>query len=655
MSSRTLAGRYELLEKVGDGGMAVVYKAKDKLLNRYVAVKILKPDFSKDLKVIESFRRESQAAASLSNPHIVNVYDVGREGSINYIVMELIEGKVLADIIKERGPLAPREALSIAKQIATALSHAHKNQIIHRDVKPHNILLTNDGVAKITDFGIAKAVNSATIVGQTGTVMGSVHYFSPEQARGGYVDEKSDIYSLGIVMYEMLTGKVPFDAENPVAVAMKHMNEDMIPPSQINPNVPADLETIIMKATDKYQINRYKSADEMLDALNSATLSTIGINGGSNKNQNLDSTVMINLINESGIDLGGGAPPDKKQRGGAKNGNEGDNGLKGKKKFKWNKVKVIAIIAALILAFPLSQLILLGVDAITAPNTVTVPDLSGKTVDEATTALDKLGLKLATDKEVTSSEYSKGEIVSQDPEADMVVKAGNTVTVNISKGTQKGTVPNVVGKTEADAVYLLGSYGYDEGLVTQEDSELPAGTVIKQDPAAGTNASEGTNVSLVLSLGKTVVTTTVPDLTGDTVADAKKALERESLVLGDTSYSPSDTYAQNLVVDQSVSAGSSVDSGTKVDITLSTGESTGSNEVSIKINYSAAQNDVFYLTVTVSDDTGVSSPINYEQRIKSNGSETFTATGTGKGTIKVYFDNNLVNTYTVNFDTGKVS
>ena len=654
MSSRTLAGRYELLEKVGDGGMAVVYKAKDKLLNRYVAVKILKPDFSKDLKVIESFRRESQAAASLSNPHIVNVYDVGREGSINYIVMELIEGKVLADIIKERGPLAPREALSISKQIATALSHAHKNQIIHRDVKPHNILLTNDGVAKITDFGIAKAVNSATIVGQTGTVMGSVHYFSPEQARGGYVDEKSDIYSLGIVMYEMLTGKVPFDAENPVAVAMKHMNEDMIPPSQINPNVPADLEAIIMKATDKYQINRYKSADEMLEALNSATLSTIGVSGGL-KNQNLDSTIMINLINESGVDLGGGAPPDKNKRGGSKDDDGGDKGLKGKKKFKWNKVKVIAIIAALVLAFPLSQLILLGFDAITAPNTVTVPDLSGKTVDEATTALEKLGLKLATDKEVSNSKYSKGEIVSQDPDAGMIVKSGNTVTVSVSKGTPEGTIPNLIGKTEAAAVYLLGNYGYDEGLVTQEDSDLPAGTVIKQDPVAGTEASKGTNVSLVLSLGKTVVTTTVPDLTGDTVAQAKKALEREDLVLGDTSYSPSDKYEQNLVVDQSVDAGSSVDSGTKVDITLSTGESSGSNEVSIKIDYSAAQNDVFYLTVTVSDDSGVSSPINYEQRIKSNGSETFTATGTGKGTIKVYFDNTLVNSYSVDFDSGKVN
>ena len=268
MSTRLLAGRYELIERIGEGGMAVVYKAKDRLLNRFVAIKILKPEFTKDMKVIESFRRESQAAASLSHPNIVNVYDVGKEGNIYYIVMELIEGNVLSDIIREEGALEPRRAVAIAKQVASALSVAHKNQIIHRDVKPHNILITKEGVAKITDFGIAKAMSSSTMTAnQTGTIMGSVHYFSPEQARGGYVDEKSDIYSLGIVMYEMLTGKVPFDAENPVAVAVMHMNEEITPPSQVNPSISPDVESIVMKATAKYQVNRYKTADEMITAL----------------------------------------------------------------------------------------------------------------------------------------------------------------------------------------------------------------------------------------------------------------------------------------------------------------------------------------------------------------------------------------------------
>ena len=236
MSTRVLAGRYELLERIGSGGMAVVYKARDRMLNRYVAIKILKPEYTKDIKFIENFRRESQAAAGLSHPNVVVVYDVGREGNVHYIAMELVEGEPLSDLIEREAPLDYHRVIEITKQIASALSFAHKHQIIHRDVKPHNIMMTEDGqTAKITDFGIAKAVNSSTLVGNTGTVMGSVHYFSPEQARGGYVDEKSDIYSLGIVMYEMLTGKVPFDGENPVSVALMHINNESVLPSELVP------------------------------------------------------------------------------------------------------------------------------------------------------------------------------------------------------------------------------------------------------------------------------------------------------------------------------------------------------------------------------------------------------------------------------------
>jgi len=268
MGSRILAGRYELAGKIGEGGMAVVFKARDRLLNRHVAIKILKPEFTKDLVFIESFRRESQTAAGLVHPNIVNVYDVGKEGNIYYIVMELIDGKPLSQIIREEGALDPRRATTIARQVASALAAAHKHQLIHRDVKPHNIMITTEGVAKITDFGIAKAISTGTLVdGQQEAVMGSVHYFSPEQARGGYVDEKSDIYALGIVLYEMLTGKVPFDGDTAVAVAVKHMNEPMIPPSRHNPEIPGDLEEIVMRATSKLQINRYKSADEMITAL----------------------------------------------------------------------------------------------------------------------------------------------------------------------------------------------------------------------------------------------------------------------------------------------------------------------------------------------------------------------------------------------------
>ena len=267
MSNRLLAGRYELIEKIGEGGMAVVYKGRDRLLNRYVAIKILRPEFTKDEAFIENFKKESQAAAGLTHPNIVSVYDVGKEGNINFIVMELVEGKTLSQLIEEKGRLDYREAIEITRQVASALSLAHRNHIIHRDVKPHNILITNTGVAKLADFGIAKAVSNATLIDGNNKVMGSVHYLSPEQARGSYVDERTDIYSLGIVLYEMLTGEVPFDGDNPVSIALMHINDPITPPSQLAAGIPPQLEKVVMKATDKYQSNRYKSADEMIQDL----------------------------------------------------------------------------------------------------------------------------------------------------------------------------------------------------------------------------------------------------------------------------------------------------------------------------------------------------------------------------------------------------
>ena len=256
--------------------MSVVYKAKDKLLNRFVAIKILKPQFINDHKFIDSFRRESQAAASMSHPNIVNIYDVGREGNIHYIVMELIEGRTLSDYIKAQGAMSYPKVIALSKQIAAALAFAHKNHIIHRDVKPHNVMITPNGTAKITDFGIAKAVNAATIVDNTDGIIGSVHYFSPEQARGGYVDEKSDIYSLGITIYEMATGKVPFDGENTVAIALMHLRDEITPPRCYFPDIPSSLEKIILKCTMKQPEQRYQSAAELILELQKVFLSPDG-------------------------------------------------------------------------------------------------------------------------------------------------------------------------------------------------------------------------------------------------------------------------------------------------------------------------------------------------------------------------------------------
>ena len=626
MSSKILAGRYELIEKIGEGGMAVVYKAKCRLLNRYVAIKILKPEFVKDAKFIESFRRESQAAASLSHPNIVNVYDVGKEGNIYYIVMELVEGEVLSDIIKREGALPPQRALSITRQIALALSIAHKNHIIHRDVKPHNILITADGTAKITDFGIAKAVNSATIVNNTNTIMGSVHYFSPEQARGGYVDERSDIYSLGIVLYEMLTGKVPYDADNPVTVAVMHINNDIQPPTQINPSIPGSLEDIVMKATEKFQTNRFKSAEEMLEALNGADLRT-------NQKEATKPEFIIKEKEKDTMTVKSEKRPDKIKR-----------------KFKFNKIKIMAIILALIFAIPASQLVLAFINGTFSATEVKVPNLVGMTVSEAETELDKIDLNFVVDAELFNAEFPAGQIMSQDPPAEMSVKSGNTIKVNVSKGVKEGSVPNLTNKKLDDAVFTLENYGFVQGSVTIESSDLPKDFVIRQSPTPGTPATRGSSVNLVISDGLKLAMISMPNLVGMDIENAKLELTNAGLVLGEVTYDYSSIYALNVVTSQELAPGAEVARDTPIKLSVSKGEGNGAGTVNLTIPFNQAQNDVFYLSVYV-DSTAV---IDYQSRNKSAGSETVTLTGQGTANVFVLFDADKVIDKTVNFDTGEI-
>ncbi len=656
MSSRILAGRYELLEKIGDGGMAVVYKARCRLLNRFVAIKILKPEFTKDLKFIENFRRESQSAASLTHPNIVNIYDVGKEGNIHYIVMELIEGQVLSDIIKNEGPMEFTKAVDIVKQIALALSVAHKNHIIHRDVKPHNILITREGTAKITDFGIAKAVNAGTIVGNTGTIMGSVHYFSPEQARGGYVDEKSDIYSLGIVLYELITGKVPFDADNPVTVALMHMNNEMTPPSRYVVDIPPALEETIMKATNKYQVNRFKSANEMYDALNSIDMVSDALSGfGYHTRVDLDATRVMNAVNGS---MTGAAYTETREEIAGDMRKKDSKEVKSKKKVKINKVKVAAIILALACAIPVSQLILSAFENFGAAKEVVVPDLVGMTVEEANMKLDEFNLNLEVGDEVASTEYQEGEIVSQDPKAEMTVKEGFTITVNISKGKVKeGTIPPVVNRTLTDAEFVLESYGYALGGVATENSDMPKDVVIRQSPDAGTVAAPGTKVNVVVSLGSAVEQVPMPNVLNMGIDAAKEELEKAGLSIGAVGYEMSTAYEINTVMWQQYEPGIMVDKGAGVNLKVSTGDQPPASSISIPltIDFSKANNEVFYLSVVISDESGVRTVINREQRIKSDGSEILSLNGDGVGSVKVIFDNDVVLEKDVNFNSGELN
>ncbi len=654
MSTHILAGRYELIEKIGTGGMAVVYKARCKFLNRFVAIKILKPEFTKDNQFIESFRRESQAAAGLNHPNIVGVYDVGREGNIHYIVMELIEGAPLSDIIKERGPIPYEEAIKITKEVAMALGLAHSRHIVHRDVKPHNIMITDTGIAKITDFGIAKAISNSTLVGSTNTIMGSVHYFSPEQARGGYVDEKSDIYSLGIVLYEMLTAKVPFDGENPVSVALMHMNDPMTPPSSLVEGIPPRLEQIVMKATDKVQINRYKSAEELVKALYDLEFVTRIVGTSSLAGTGYSSP-------RSSVS-GEGKPDEVKESEEVNNGNRGGSAKGGKvgkdgkplRKLRINKVKIIAALCALVLAIPVSGFITNFIQGGFPASAITVPDFTGMRIEEAKERALTLKLEVVQGDMVISSQ-PEGRIVSQKPEAGASVKAGKSITVSVSKGGQSGTVPKLDGSSQADAEMILKKYGYKVGSITSEASALPKGYVVRQSPKAGEQAPAGASISLVLSTGASEDQVEMPDLVGKKLESAKKILEDAGLELGGVTFEAGTGKAENEIIAQEFEAATAVTKGTKVALTVAGSKDVQASQViPLTISYSLADKQVFYLTVTVSDEAGTTNLMTNQQRLKEDGYEVVSLTGSGQGTVTVIIDNNVVMKKNVNFTTGEI-
>lgn len=552
MSSKLLAGRYELIEKIGDGGMAVVYKAKDKLLNRYIAIKILRPEFTKDAAFVENFKRESQAAAALSHPNIVGVYDVGREGNINYIVMELINGRSLSDIIAEEAPMDYRRVINITRQVASALSVAHSNKIIHRDVKPQNIMITEDGTAKLADFGIAKAVNDATL--STGSkIIGSVHYFSPEQARGNYVDERSDIYSLGIVMYEMLTGKVPFDGDNPVTVALKHINEEIKPPSELVDGIPPQLERAVLKCANKFQTNRYASASELIEDLDNIEFVT--------------KIVGNTFFNQASVEI-------EKKRNDSENTEENKAKKNGNKKNKKKKAIIISIVSIIILIplifFAGRSLGLFGGDM------KVVPDLSGMTYEQAEKTAEKDGFKLKKGSGVYSVDVTKDRVAQQNLEPGTKHNKGSLITVNLSKGSKSGTLPNLIGKKYDEAEKILKRNGYKLGIVKEITSKEPEGTILKQDPEAGIEAEKGAKVNITVSDGKGKEKSTVPSLTGKTLEQAKSAIASAGFEVGNISYNNSDIYGSGYVMYQQYSAGSSLDKGTTIDIEVSKGkESSG--------------------------------------------------------------------------------
>ena len=555
LKGRLLGNRYEIIEKIGNGGMATVYKAKCHVLNRYVAVKILRDEFTTDEEFIKRFEVEAQSAASITHPNIVSVYDVGVDGNLYYIVMELVKGKTLKEIIiEEKGPLPWKWSVNIATQIASALEIAHKNHIIHRDIKPHNIIITEDGVAKVTDFGIAKAVSNSTITA-FGTTIGSVHYFSPEHARGGFTDEKSDLYSLGVVMYEMLTGKVPFDADTPVSVALKHMQEDPKPPIEVNPNIPSAVNDIIMKALRKDANLRYQNATTMLLDLKRALKEPNGDFVDNNDYQGDFPTQRITTL---------GLESDRSTNTTQKNGKKPNKFIEFIKNHK-----VLSSIVGLILLFIITIGLTIGISNATRPKDVEIPNLVGKTVDEVKQILKDNKLNYVEDGQEYSTEYEAGQIISQNPPyvEGRKIKENTDVKVVVSLGTEKTTVPKLKGLTKEEAEEAADEAKIKLEFVEEISKTVETGIIIKQEIDPDTEVNAGDTVKVYISIGTGIKQVVVTSVLYQDEATAKQNLEGIGLKVT-VEYDEDKTRGNGVVLKQSISSGTTVDEGTAITITV---------------------------------------------------------------------------------------
>jgi serine/threonine protein kinase len=579
-----LGNRYEIIKKIGDGGMAFVYKAKDILLNRIVAVKVLRPEFVDDDEFLGKFKREAEAVASLSHPNIVNVYDVGEDGKVHYIVMEYIDGQNLKEIIKNEGTLDEYTALDITKQIAMALSAAHKKGIIHRDIKPHNILISNEGrVVKVADFGIAKAVSNSTMT-NIGSIIGSVHYFSPEQAKGKFVSNNADLYSLGIVLYEMIIGKVPFRGDSPISIALQHINDEIEFTSEEQINIPQSVRTIIKKLTEKSSVDRYQSAEEVIEDIEYIE-----------KNIDLDFIKEYDNYVTKNIDI----KDLNKQINIEKNrhaedvvyDDEDDDDYYEEEKPKYKKKqknkkspnksrKRLKIALAILILILVTQIFIFAKFFLGGPGNkegqISAPDLYNLTLDEAQRSLDKLNLNIRVNiEDEYSNEVEKGKIISQQPMSGSTLQEGDTVTLVLSKGPMKGNIPNVVGLTLGEAGNILKENKLSLGNIKYEYSDTyNNGIVISQDPKSGSeNNQEWGTVNVVVSKGQKEEVIQPPH-TQDNTTSGNTGGDTSGNTGGNTSGSTGEDVSGSTGGDTSGSTGEDVSGSTGGDTSGSTGGDT---------------------------------------------------------------------------------
>ncbi|MBP1765481.1 MAG: prkC [Firmicutes bacterium] len=561
--NRTLDHRYTILECIGGGGMADVYRAHDKLLDRPVAVKILHAQFTHDEEFVSRFRREAQAAARLSHPNIVNIYDVGQDGDIYYIVMELISGETLKEKIAREAPLPVDAAVRIALEIADALGNAHSNNIVHCDIKPHNILLTQSGRVKVTDFGIARAVTSATIT-QTGLIVGSVHYFSPEQAKGSVIGAKSDIYSLGIVLYEMLTGTVPFTGETSISIAIKHLQEEPQLPREINPSIPPLVEAVVLKAIAKDPEHRFLDIAEMSKDLHLAQNYFRDDQTRRLTREDFPTQILPKLpIQET-----------EEAKGKVAVGENKDKTPMTKQK------QILGIIALLLIGFIFGAFLSFG--KFWSSNEVVVPDVVGKQVDDAKTMLVSQNLRVS----IASTYHDKvpaGRVISQTPEAGSQVKEQRTITLTVSKGIEAINVPDLKGMSRRDAELQLKNSGLLLGTVSEQFiADIPAGMVGGQTPKPGSQVNKGSVVDIVLSKGTGPRKIAMPDLRGVSQTALAGQLDNLKLKIGTITEAPSDRYSPGTVSAQNPAPGTEVQEGSAVDFTVAKGSTATVRRASVQ-------------------------------------------------------------------------
>mgnify|MGYP000072784100 CR=1 FL=1 len=721
-----LINRYEIIMKIGSGGMADVYKAKDHVLNRLVAIKVLKQEYSTDATFVKKFRVEAQSAAGLSHPNIVNVYDVGEDDGVYFIVMELVQGITLKNYIDMKGKLDIREALNISVQIASGLSAAHENRIIHRDIKPQNIIMSRDGKVKVTDFGIAKVADSTTV---TTTAAGTVHYISPEQARGGYSDERSDIYSLGITMYEMVTGRVPFEGETNVAVALMHIQSEITPPRQLEPSIPVSFEKIILKCTQKKPERRYASARELIADLRKVLTHPDGeyvvIPGAIPQGRtivmndnDIDSLKAASLRKnfgtkpeetyveepEEGEEEKPVQKPVQKKRPVKKKDIEEDNDDFDKDEEDDDDEEVNPALSKVMMALGIGGFIILAViiffiighaagffggsgslfghknkdtstesistesvsdtssDTSTAGERVTVPDLSKKTEDEAKAALKKLrlGVNVQTG---TSDDVPEGQVYDQSPAAGTKVDVHTQVTINISSGKEKFSLDDVTGMQYQQAQAQLENDGLVVSLEFDYSDSVGSDKVISTSPKAGSQVAKGDTITITASKGKETKTTIVPNLLGQNIDDAIQMIKDAGLTYNGKSSDYSDSYSENQVMNQSISAGKTVEEGTTISLTVSLGSRVTSYSASIPIESPFGRDitdgdgntDVYdsgQVTVVVYKPDGSSETV-YDQNTSEGslpGSVNTTSTASGSGTVYVYLNGVQVSSYSVDFE-----